>query len=162
GKKRDRPAAQLAGHAQIVDAVQMIGMRVGQQHRVDPRGAGIEHLLAQIGRHVDQEVGAAALDQHRAAAAAVARVGRIPAPPPPGPRSRARCPSAGGPIFCPPPPAPPPTGGWVLGGGSAAGGVAFANSRKNLSVVAAASPSGAPPLSAATAAAVAATKAGSL
>ena len=40
---------QLADHAQIVDAVQMVGMRVGQQHRVETGHASGEQLFAQIG-----------------------------------------------------------------------------------------------------------------
>ena len=74
-------AGQLADHAKIIDAVQMIGMRMRQQHRVEPADPGIEQLLPQIGRGIDQQRATAALDQQRAAAAPVARVGRVAAPP---------------------------------------------------------------------------------
>ena len=46
--------------------MKMIGVRMGQQHGVEPGGAGKEQLLAQIGRGVDQERGTAAFDNGRA------------------------------------------------------------------------------------------------
>ena len=55
---------------------------MGIQHRVEPIDVGVEQLLAQVGRGVDQDPAScrravAALDQQRAAAAAVLRVVRI-------------------------------------------------------------------------------------
>jgi len=47
GMERDRVAGQLADHPQIVDAVQMVGMRMRQQHRVETADLGVEQLLAQ-------------------------------------------------------------------------------------------------------------------
>ena len=44
--------------AQIVDAVGMVGVLVGVEHAVEPIDLGIEQLLAQIRRRVDQDAGA--------------------------------------------------------------------------------------------------------
>src|ERR1700722_20367523 len=56
----------------------LIGMLMGQKYRIDVIDIGVDQLLAQIGRGVDQDPGEAvipaALDQQRAAAAAVFRV----------------------------------------------------------------------------------------
>src|SRR4051794_35816797 len=64
--------------AQVVDAVGMVGVLVGVEHGVDPIDLGVEKLLAQVGRCVDQHARdagvAAALHQERCAAAAVLRV----------------------------------------------------------------------------------------
>ena len=38
---------------QIVDAVGVVGVLVGDQHAVEPLDTGIEQLLAQIGRTID-------------------------------------------------------------------------------------------------------------
>ncbi len=46
--------------AQIVDAVGVVGMLVGVEHAVEPIDLGIEELLAQIRRGVDQDAGHAA------------------------------------------------------------------------------------------------------
>jgi hypothetical protein len=51
---RDRHKAESALHqsvnrSQIVDAMKMIGMRMGQDHRIEARDLGVEQLLAQIG-----------------------------------------------------------------------------------------------------------------
>ena len=63
---------------QIVDAVGVVGMRMGHQDAVEPLDAGLDQLLAQVGRGVDEDRGRAAaaeaLDQRRAASAAVLRV----------------------------------------------------------------------------------------
>ena len=61
--------------------MKMIGVRMGQQHGVEPGGAGKEQLLAQIGRGIDQERGTAAFDEERAAAPRVARLGGVARPP---------------------------------------------------------------------------------
>jgi hypothetical protein len=59
----------------------MIGMGMGVDHPVQPPDAGIEKLLAQIGRGVDQDGGlpalVKALHQHGTAAAGVARLVRV-------------------------------------------------------------------------------------
>ena len=64
--------------AQVVDAVGVVGVLVGVEDGVDPIDLGIEKLLAQIGRRVDQDPGDAAgvvtLDQERRAAAPVFRI----------------------------------------------------------------------------------------
>src|ERR1043166_9106326 len=53
----------------------MVGVLVGIEHGVEPFDVGVEQLLAQIRRRVDQHTGApariAALDQQRAAPATV-------------------------------------------------------------------------------------------
>ena len=64
----------------------MVGVRVGQQHAVEVAHVGADQLLADVGSDVDQHgrhaAVAGALDQQRAAAAAVARIGRIAGAPP--------------------------------------------------------------------------------
>ena len=52
----DRNAPALVQHhrAEIVDAVGLVGVLVGQEHRVDMIDPGVDQLLAQIGRGVDQ------------------------------------------------------------------------------------------------------------
>ena len=61
--------------AQIVDAVGVVGMLVGVEDRVEPVDLGIEQLLAQIGRGIDQDAGdacaVAPFDQERGAPTAV-------------------------------------------------------------------------------------------
>ena len=56
----------------------VVGVLVGVEDAVDPIDLGIEKLLAQIGRGIDQDPGDAAgvmtLDQKRRAAAAVFRI----------------------------------------------------------------------------------------
>ena len=72
------PALVQHDRTQIVDAVGLVGVLMGQEHRVDVIDIGVDQLLAQIGRGVDHDprgaVGARALDQQRAAAAAIFRV----------------------------------------------------------------------------------------
>ena len=67
--------------AQVVDPMGVVGMLVGEQHGVEPVHVGVEQLLAQVGRGVDQDAGHAVavplLHQQRAAAAAVLRILRI-------------------------------------------------------------------------------------
>ncbi len=41
-------------HPQIVDAVDVVGVGVGEQHRIEPGHLGLEQLLAQVRRSVDQ------------------------------------------------------------------------------------------------------------
>src|SRR2546428_12909120 len=122
GMKRQWVANQSVDDTKIIYAVKMIGMRVGQYHRVEPRRAGVEHLLAQIGRGVDQERLAAAFHQERAAPPGVARIGRVAAAPVRADRRHA-------------------PGGAAAEQGClhrGAGRTAFWNRRKKLSVVAAA------------------------
>ena len=76
GKAGHRRAARWKRLPQIVDAVAMIGMVVGPDHRVDVADAGIEQLLAQVGAGVDQDPRPVMLDQDRDPAAAVARLVR--------------------------------------------------------------------------------------
>ena len=63
---------------EIVDAVGLVGMLVGEEHRVDMIDLGVDQLLAQVGRGVDQDTRDSAfpraLDEQRAAAAAVFRI----------------------------------------------------------------------------------------
>ena len=60
----------------IVDAVKMVGMRMGHDNRVEAADLGVEQLLAHIGRGVDQHGLTATFDEDRGASAAVARVDR--------------------------------------------------------------------------------------
>ena len=66
---------------QIIDAVAMIGMVMRPDHRIDVGHVCVEQLFAQIGAGIDEDAGSAAFDQHRSAATAVARLGRIACPP---------------------------------------------------------------------------------
>ena len=52
----DRNAPALVHHdrAKIVDAMGLVGMLMGQKHRIDVIDLGVDQLLAQIGRGVDQ------------------------------------------------------------------------------------------------------------
>ena len=63
---------------QIIDAMGVVGMLVGVENAVEPIDLGVEQLLAQIRRGVDQDprdaAGIATLDQERRAAAAVFRI----------------------------------------------------------------------------------------
>ncbi len=70
----------------------VVGVLMGVEHAVDPIDAGVEQLLAQVRRGVDQDAGAAAvggfaLDQDGAAPAPVLRVGGV-AMAPAEPRTR--------------------------------------------------------------------------
>ena len=47
--------------AQIIDPVGVVGVRVGEEDAVEPIDIGVEQLLAQIGRRVDEHAGAAAV-----------------------------------------------------------------------------------------------------
>src|SRR5271166_4145894 len=72
----------------------MVGMGMGHQDAVEPLDAGLDQLLAQIGRRVDEDsgraVGPETFDKDRAAAAAVLGVCRIAcAPTLPDPRHAA-------------------------------------------------------------------------
>ena len=78
GPDRQPGAAVLGDGAQVVEAVQVIGVRVGVEDAVEEPDPGVEELGAQVGGGVDQDAGGAggggALDEQRAAAAAVLRV----------------------------------------------------------------------------------------
>src|SRR5437773_788478 len=74
--------------------MRVVGVLVRVEHGIEPVGIGIEKLLAQIGSRIDEHArdaaGTAALDQERAAAAAVLRIGGIArAPAGAGPRHAA-------------------------------------------------------------------------
>ena len=67
--------------AKLVEAVAMVGMIVGPDHRVQTVEAGVQRLLAKIRAGVDEDVGAFVADQDRSPAAAVARLAGIAAAP---------------------------------------------------------------------------------
>src|SRR5262245_28364875 len=75
--------------AQVVDAVGMIGVLVGEEHGVQPVDLGVEQLLAQVGRGVDQHAG-------NAHPVAPLHQQRRPAPPVPGIAGIAVSPAQGG------------------------------------------------------------------
>ncbi|OIQ73337.1 hypothetical protein GALL_450290 [mine drainage metagenome] len=83
----DRQAFARVEHdlAQIVDAMHMVGVGMGVNHCVQFADARVKQLVAHVGRGVDQHAGGArvgvTLDQQRAAAAAVFRVGRVASAP---------------------------------------------------------------------------------
>src|SRR6266403_1718561 len=76
----DRKAAALMQHdgTQIVDAVGLVGMLMRQKYRVNVIDLGVDQLLAQIGRGINQDSRNSAipraLDEQRAAPAAVFRI----------------------------------------------------------------------------------------
>src|ERR1700722_2389935 len=84
----DRNAPALVQHdrTQVIDAMGLVGMLMGQEHRVDVIDLGVDQLLAQVGRGVDHDPRHALiggpLGEQRAAAAAIFRVGGIARPPP--------------------------------------------------------------------------------
>lgn len=64
----------------LVDSMRVIGMRMGEQDRVEPVDAAIEQLAAQIGRHVDEDLRLAAVcafDKDRATSAPVLGIFRV-------------------------------------------------------------------------------------
>ena len=140
--------------AQIVDAMGVVGVLVRVQHAVEPIDLGIDELLAQIGRGVDQHAGAPVragpLDQERAAPPPVFRIVGIAEAPA---ERRARNPSGRA------------TAENGEGEGhplAIAGRGAFANRRKKFSVVSRAIVSSDAPRVSASTRAVSTTKAGSL
>ncbi len=146
-KERDRPPHQPVDGAQIVDTMQVVGMGMGEQHGVERGDAGIEQLLAQIGRGVDEEPRPALLHHHRAAPPAVARVPQI----------------AGAPLAADARHAPGRAAAQHrYAHETAAGRRALSKSRKKFSLVAWASAATETPLSSASSAAVWTMKAGSL
>jgi len=62
--------------AQVVDAVDVVGVGVREQHGVDGFDACRHELQSQLGRRVDEEAPSPRLDQRRRAGAPVTRVGR--------------------------------------------------------------------------------------
>jgi hypothetical protein len=54
----------------------MVGMGMGEQHRVQARDSGIQKLLAQIWRRVDKDDRAVVLDTDRRPQTMIARVGQ--------------------------------------------------------------------------------------
>ena len=43
------PPPVIGDHAQIIDAVSVIGMVMGEEHPVEPADANVEQLLAEVG-----------------------------------------------------------------------------------------------------------------
>src|ERR1700678_2859591 len=72
---RNAPALMQHDRSEIVDAVGLVGMLMGQEHGVDVVNMGIDQLLAQIRRGIDHDPRYSAirclLGQQRATAAAV-------------------------------------------------------------------------------------------
>ena len=62
---------------QVVEAEQVIGVVVRVDDRVHQLHVRAEQLQPQLGRRVDEDVAARRADEHRAAVAVVARVGRL-------------------------------------------------------------------------------------
>src|SRR5262245_4111341 len=77
----DPPPPTDEERAQVVNAVGVVRVLVGEEHRVKPVHLGVEKLLAQIRRGIDQNTGDAGpiapLHQQRRAPAAVSGVARI-------------------------------------------------------------------------------------
>src|SRR5262249_8992972 len=94
----DPPPAADEEAAQVVNAMGVVGVLMGEEYRVKPVHLGVEKLLAQIGRGVDQDPGdagsVAPFHQERVAAA-VSGIARIAGPPAQrGTRNAARGPGA--------------------------------------------------------------------
>ena len=81
GPDVDRPAHGMEQLAQIIDAVGVIGMIMGDDHRIEMGDARHQQLLAQIRPAIDQHTLAGRLDKARHAAAAVLRIGGVTAAP---------------------------------------------------------------------------------
>ena len=114
----------VIGHlAEVVDAVDMIGMGMRPDHRIQRRNPCIQHLRHQIGAGIDQHTGHGTaldpVDQDRAAAAAVFRITGV----------------AGAPIAADP---RHPPGRAAAQDGDADHALAFQNSRSKLAEVCAA------------------------
>ena len=73
--KSGRPPHQPVDRPQIIDPMQMVGMGMGHYHGVQPTHPGVDQLLAQIGRGINQDDNVPDLDQYRHPPAAVARIG---------------------------------------------------------------------------------------
>jgi hypothetical protein len=61
--------------ANIVEAVQVVGVRVGEKHGVKSGDAGIEDLQAELGRRIHDEGTAVGFDGDARTPSLVARVG---------------------------------------------------------------------------------------
>ena len=148
GPDRQAGAAVLRDGPEVVEAVQVIGVRVGEEDAVEKADAGGEELRAQVGRGVDEGAGdaglAAPLEEERAAAAAVPRICRVAVAP-----EAADARDAGG-------------GAAAEDGGADHQAAARVKRRSKLAEVRAANSSGSRPRCAAMARAVSAVKAGSL
>src|SRR5262249_14786640 len=93
------PMPVISHHAEIIDAVHMIGMVVSVDHAVEPARARIKQLLANVRRAVHEHgrgtVGVVALHEKRAASPPVLRiVGIARAPDIADPRHAAGCAAA--------------------------------------------------------------------
>ena len=66
---------------ELIDAMRVIGMFMREEHRIERIGAARQHLLAKVGRCIDQHTCfarlALAIEQYGATPAPVFRVGRI-------------------------------------------------------------------------------------
>jgi hypothetical protein len=64
--------------AEVIDPMSLVGVLMGQKHRVDVIDIGVDQLLAQIGRSVDHDprytIIAGPFREQRAAASAVFRI----------------------------------------------------------------------------------------
>ncbi len=74
GQRRPQPTVQ---HPQIVHSHNVIGMAVGEQHRIHPADAVGQTLRPQIRPGIHQQALVAGLDHDRRACAAVARFRRV-------------------------------------------------------------------------------------
>ena len=81
GELRHRVARAVRGkdrgltnrqRTQVVDAVHVIGMGMGEEHGIDPVDSRRHQLQAQLGRRVDQQARVARLDERRGSGPAIA------------------------------------------------------------------------------------------
>ena len=73
---RQRPPLHFAEAAQIVEAHDVIGVGMGEDHRIEAVELFAQRLLAQVGRGVDQDFGRGRFEMERGAGPLVARIGR--------------------------------------------------------------------------------------
>lgn len=75
-KDGDTVTLQEVEGANVVEAKDVVGVRVGEEHRIQAFDSGAEGLIAQVGRGIDQDARVVELEQHGGAQAFVARIGR--------------------------------------------------------------------------------------
>ena len=77
----DAFVARMIERPQVVDPMDVVGMRVGDEHAIDAPDVRADQLFADVGPDVDQHrrhTGlAGALEKQRAALAAIQRIGRV-------------------------------------------------------------------------------------
>jgi hypothetical protein len=87
-------ALEPVERAELIDAVDVIGVIVGVDHAIQPADIGVEQLLAEIGGGIDKHRRLALRDQDRGPPAPIAGVFGVARPPPAADHRHAPCPAA--------------------------------------------------------------------